>query len=70
MTAVFLGYFDIIDDAQIHLYPAESATVNHGPGRKLSLVDLYRAFEGGWNLSDLQWISTSATPGSTPTTTP
>jgi multidrug efflux system outer membrane protein len=63
------SYLDIID-AQIQMYPAESATVNYDLGRKLALVDLYRALGGGWNLSDLQWTSTSAAPGSTQTTTP
>jgi multidrug efflux system outer membrane protein len=63
------SYLDIID-AQIQMYPAESATVNYDLGRKLALVDLYRALGGGWNLSDLQWTSTSATPSSTQATTP
>src|SRR5246127_1591937 len=64
------NYLEIID-AQIQMYPAESATVTYDLGRKLALVDLYRALGGGWNLSDSQWASsTSASPGVNPTSTP
>lgn len=49
------SYFEIVD-AQIELYPAESTMVNYDLGRKLALVDLYRALGGGWNLSDSDWI--------------
>jgi multidrug efflux system outer membrane protein len=59
-------YFEIID-AQIQLYPAESSSVSYDLGRKSAVVSLYRALGGGWNLSDSQWTSTNATPGSTPT---
>jgi multidrug efflux system outer membrane protein len=55
------SYLDVID-AQIQMYPAESATVTYDLGRKLALVDLYRALGGGWNLSDAQWTSSSGTP--------
>jgi len=55
------NYLDIID-AQIQMYPAESAMVNYDLGRKLALVNLYQALGGGWNLSDAQWSSMSATP--------
>ena len=63
------SYFEIVD-AQIQLYPAESASVTYDLGRKLAMVDLYRALGGGWNLSDSQWISTSGPPSSTPTPAP
>jgi outer membrane protein, multidrug efflux system len=63
------NYLEIID-AQIQMYPAESATVTYDLGRKLALVDLYRALGGGWNLSDSQWTSISAAPGGTQTPTP
>jgi multidrug efflux system outer membrane protein len=56
------SYLEIVD-AQIQMYPAESAVVNYDLGRKLALVDLYRALGGGWNLNDSQWVS----PGGTPT---
>jgi multidrug efflux system outer membrane protein len=52
------NYFEIID-AQIQMYPAESASVSYDLARKVALVDLYRALGGGWSLSDSQWASTS-----------
>ncbi|HTS08093.1 MAG TPA: TolC family protein, partial [Candidatus Eisenbacteria bacterium] len=55
------SYLEIVD-AQIQMYPAESAVVNYDLGRKLALVDLYRALGGGWNLNDSQWVSTGGTP--------
>jgi len=55
------SYLDIID-AQIQMYPAESATVNYDLERKLALVSLYQALGGGWNLSDAQWISSTTPP--------
>jgi len=55
------SYLDIID-AQIQMYPAESASVNYDLGRKLALVNLYQALGGGWNLSDAQWTNTTGTP--------
>lgn len=63
------SYLDIID-AQIQMYPSESATVTYDLGRKLALVDLYRALGGGWNLSDSQWSSTSGTPATPQTPSP
>jgi multidrug efflux system outer membrane protein len=55
------NYLEIVD-AQIQMYPAESAVVNYDLGRKLALVDLYRALGGGWNLNDSQWVSPGGTP--------
>lgn len=63
------SYFEIVD-AQIQLYPAESSAVTYDLGRKLALVDLYRALGGGWNLNDSQWFLTSGTSTSTQTPTP
>lgn len=63
------SYLDIID-AQIQMYPAESASVNYDLGRKLALVDLYRALGGGWNLSDAQWITTTGAPAPSANPTP
>ncbi|HET7106962.1 MAG TPA: efflux transporter outer membrane subunit [Candidatus Acidoferrum sp.] len=65
----FSSYLDIID-AQIQMYPAEIATVTYDLGRKLALVDVYRALGGGWNLSDSQWTSTSPTANATQNPTP
>ena len=61
------SYLEIVD-AQIQMYPAESAVVNYDLGRKLALVDLYRALGGGWSLNDTQWVSPSGTaPAKSPT---
>ena len=65
----FSSYLDIID-AQIQMYPAEIATVTYDLGRKLALVDVYRALGGGWNLSDSQWTSSNPTPSATQSPTP
>lgn len=63
------NYLEIID-AQIQLYPSESASVIYNLGRKLALVDLYRALGGGWNLNDTQWTSAAGTPATTQTPSP
>jgi outer membrane protein, multidrug efflux system len=63
------SYFEIVD-AQIQLYPVEYTSVTYDLGRKLALVDLYRALGGGWNLNDLQWTSTNGTSSTTQTPTP
>lgn len=55
------SYLDVVD-AQIQMYPAETATVSYDLGRKLALVSLYQALGGGWNLSDAQWTSSSGAP--------
>jgi outer membrane protein, multidrug efflux system len=58
----FASYFEIID-AQIQMYPAELSAVDYDLGRKVALVNLYRALGGGWSLNDSQWISTSGASG-------
>jgi multidrug efflux system outer membrane protein len=63
------SYFEIVD-AQIQLYPVEYTSVTYDLGRKLALVDLYRALGGGWNLNDSQWTSTNGTSSTTQTPTP
>src|SRR5215468_774985 len=63
------NYLEVID-AQIQMYPAETITVNYDLGRKLALVDLYRALGGGWNLTDDQWTSSGAAPGAGRTPSP
>lgn len=63
------NYLEVID-AQIQMYPAQSATVVYDLGRKVALVNLYRALGGGWNLGDSQWTSTSGAPGASQTPTP
>ena len=63
------SYFEIVD-AQIQLFPAESTSVTYDLGRKLAMVDLYRALGGGWNLSDTQWTNTAGVPSSIQTPAP
>jgi outer membrane protein, multidrug efflux system len=65
----FASYFEIID-AQIQMFPAEQSAVGYDLGRKVALVNLYRALGGGWNLSDSQWTSTSPIPSATQNPTP
>jgi len=62
------NYLEIID-AQIQMYPAELSAIVYDLGRKVALVNLYRALGGGWNLNDSQWISTTGTsaPAQSPT---
>jgi multidrug efflux system outer membrane protein len=56
------NYFEVID-AQLQLYPAEQFEVQYDLGRKVALVNLYRALGGGWKLGDLDWIkNASSTP--------
>jgi multidrug efflux system outer membrane protein len=55
------SYLEVVD-AQIQLYPAESASISYDLGRKLALVDLYRALGGGWGLSDPDWKNMIVTP--------
>jgi multidrug efflux system outer membrane protein len=63
------SYFEVVD-AQVQLFPVESTSVNYDLGRKLALVDLYRALGGGWNLSDAQWTTASGTTIGTQTPNP
>jgi outer membrane protein, multidrug efflux system len=63
------SYFEIVD-AQIQLYPVESSSVSYDLGRKLAMVDLYRALGGGWKLNDSQWTSNTGAPSSTQAPTP
>jgi len=65
----FASYFEIID-AQIQMYPAEQSAIDYDLGRKVALVNLYRALGGGWNLNDAQWVSASPTPSATQNPTP
>jgi multidrug efflux system outer membrane protein len=63
------SYFEVID-AQLDLFPVENSAVAYDLGRKLALVDLYRALGGGWNLSDAQWTSASGITSGTQTPNP
>lgn len=63
------SYLEIID-AQIQMYPAERSAIVYDLGRKIALVNLYRALGGGWNLNDQQWISSSGSPATPQPPTP
>jgi len=63
------SYFEVVD-AQIQMYPAESSAVNYDLGRKLALVDLYRALGGGWNLNDAQWSTAGGVSGASQSPSP
>jgi len=53
------SYFEVID-AKLQLYPAQQLEVQFDLGRKVALVNLYKALGGGWNLSDADWMKTTA----------
>jgi multidrug efflux system outer membrane protein len=59
------SYFEIID-AEIEMYPAELSAIIYDLGRKVALVNLYRALGGSWNLNDSQWISATSAPAKAP----
>jgi outer membrane protein, multidrug efflux system len=63
------SYLEIID-AEIEMYPAERSAIIYDLGRKLALVDLYRALGGGWNLNDSQWMGTNGTSATAQSPTP
>jgi len=63
------NYLEVVD-AQLQLYPAESASISYDLGSKLALVDLYRALGGGWNLTDTQWTTKGGAPAVTQTPSP
>lgn len=53
------SYFEVID-AKLNLYPAQTALVQYDLGRKVALVNLYRALGGGWKMSDTDWMKSAA----------
>jgi len=61
------SYLEIID-AEIQMYPAELSAIIYDLGRKVALVNLYRALGGSWNLNDSQWMNgaSAAAPSPTP----
>ncbi len=48
------SYFEVLE-AQQRLYPAEVALARFQLGQILSIVNLYRALGGGWQLTDDEW---------------
>jgi multidrug efflux system outer membrane protein len=55
------GYFEVLD-AQQQLYPAEIALAQIQLDQLLTVVDLYRALGGGWNLTDAEWTQSPPAP--------
>lgn len=49
------GYFEVLD-AEQQLFPAEVALAQTQRDQLLTVVDLYRALGGGWELTDEQWL--------------
>jgi multidrug efflux system outer membrane protein len=64
------SYFEVID-AKLNLFPAQNTQVQYDLGRKVALVNLYRALGGGWKLTDLDWMkSATNTPASSTAPSP
>ena len=59
-----LSSYNEVLEAQQRLYPAQLALAQTEINRRLVLVQLYKALGGGWNLTDAQWVSAGAQPGS------
>ena len=54
-TAGKASYFEVLD-AQLQLYPAETALAITELNRRTVIVQLYKALGGGWNLKDPDWV--------------
>jgi outer membrane protein, multidrug efflux system len=52
-----------VSEAKLDLYPARQAEVQYDLGRKVALINLYKALGGGWRLTDVDW---SNAPGNLP----
>jgi multidrug efflux system outer membrane protein len=66
------SYFEVLD-AQIQLYPEETALAQTETNRRVVIVQLYLALGGGWNLTDADWQNmtvTQSAPGAPPKTNP
>ena len=50
------SYFEVLE-AQQELYPAEDALAQSQRDQLLTVVDLYKALGGGWNLADDAWTA-------------
>jgi outer membrane protein, multidrug efflux system len=48
------SYYEVLE-AQQQLFPAENALSQIEAGRRLALVQLYKALGGGWSLKDSEW---------------
>jgi multidrug efflux system outer membrane protein len=64
------SYYEVLE-AQQQLYPAENALSHIEVGRRLAVVQLYKALGGGWSFADSEWsgTSTQASSSKTPSST-
>jgi len=53
------SYYEILE-AQQQLFPAENTLSRIEVGRRLAVVQLYKALGGGWSLKDSEWSGASA----------
>jgi multidrug efflux system outer membrane protein len=53
------SYYEVLE-AQQQLYPAENVLSHIEAGRRLAVVQLYKALGGGWSLKDSEWSGGSA----------
>lgn len=53
------SYYEVLE-AQQQLFPAENALSRIEGGRRLAVVQLYKALGGGWLLQDTQWSGATA----------
>ena len=53
------SYYEILE-AQQQLFPAENTLSRIEAGRRLAVVQLYKALGGGWSLKDSEWAGGSA----------
>jgi multidrug efflux system outer membrane protein len=49
-------------DAKQRVYSTQIALDQTEVNRRLTIIQLYKALGGGWNLTDLQWMSANTTP--------
>ena len=53
------SYYEVLE-AQQQLFPAENTLSQIEAGRRLAVVQLYKALGGGWSLKDSEWSAVSA----------
>lgn len=53
------SYYEVLE-AQQQLFPAENTLSRIEVGRRLAVVQLYKALGGGWSLNDSEWSGASA----------
>lgn len=53
------SYYEVLE-AQQQLFPAENTLSRIEAGRRLAVVQLYKALGGGWSLTDSEWSAASA----------